>query len=238
MAGRLTSDEQDKYGVDSYYERATTKTKANKTLFIAFRDATVQIEKEERASRCEQLFSDCNGYIGTRQRKGVCFVDFVDIKSATAAMMRHQHADGLTIDYDKDTGVAQKRSLATEEVTQRNQREAQSASYFCVSCGTKAFKTSAMMLSAMPARSTGDRVVDEDKNLEQYFLEPIASAQPFLIKREKGTERQYRQGCRSCDAVIAYRSVPMRTSGKFLYVDPKAVSETSTSAAVRLKSEG
>ena len=46
------------------------------------------------------------------------------------------------------------------------------------------------------------------------------------VQREKGTEKQYRLTCRSCAAVIAYRSVPQRTDGKLLYVNPAAVRET------------
>ena len=50
------------------------------------------------------------------------------------------------------------------------------------------------LLSAMPARGTdGARVVDEANGvLKSMLLEPVAGAQPALVKREKGTERQYR----------------------------------------------
>ena len=106
-------------------------------------------------------------------------------------------------------------------------KEAQSAHYYCAQCGTKALRTSAQLLSAMPARSTdGARVVDEATALEQLLLdEPLLGSPPFLVKREKGTERQYRLTCRSCNFVIAYRSVPQRMEGKFLYVNPAAVRE-------------
>lgn len=230
MAGKLTAAEQEKFGIDSYYDRGATKTKANKTLFVAFRDATVNIPSTERAAMCERLFSENPGYVGVRQVRGMCFIDFADIKSATSAMMKHQGTTGLTIDYDKDTGVAVKRQRENDEATQRNVRRAQAANYFCVECGTKALKTASMLLSAMPARSTdGARVlVDELKGLDgELLLEPIASAQPARVKREKGSERQYRLGCRSCSATIAYRCVPRQQEGKYLYVHPAAVRERS-----------
>ena len=226
MAGKLSAAEQERFGVDSYYDRGTTKTKANSTLFVAFRDATIKVAAADRGALCERLFSECVGYVGVRQVRGMCFIDFAEIKSATAAMMRHQGHDGLTIDYDKDTGVAGKRQREGEQMTQQHQREAQSASYYCATCGTKALRTKDQLLSAMPARSTdGARVVDEASALLQLLLEPTVGAQPALLKREKGTERQYRLGCRSCAAVIAYRSVPQQTNGKHLYVDPSAVRE-------------
>ena len=237
MAGKLSQAEQDKFGVDSYYDRATTKTKANTTLFVAFRDATVKVASEDRAAHCERLFSDCAGYIGVRQVRGMCFIDFGDIKSSTSAMMRHQGTAGLTIDYDKDTGVASKRKVEGEEMTQKNQRAAQSANYYCAQCGTKALRTNGQLLSAMPARSTdGARVVDESTSLDgELLLEPLEGAQPALIKRAKGTERQYRLACRSCAAVVAYRSVPQRADGKFLYVDPAAVREMPPTHAEMLQ---
>ena len=227
MAGKLSIDEQEKFGVDSYYDRATSKVKANTTLFVAFRDANVKIAPDARAAHCENLFGDCAGYVGVRQVRGMCFIDFVDIKSSTAAMMKHQGAAGLTIDYDKDVGVAGKRKAETEDRTQKSVKAAQSSNYYCSQCGTKALRTNGQLLSAMPARSTGARVVDEGTALEgELLLEPLEGAQPALIKREKGTERQYRLACRSCAAVIAYRSVPQPTAGMFLYVDPAAVRET------------
>ena len=109
MAGRLKGDaDRDAFGVDSYYERGTTTTRANTTLFVAFpRDTAVLAEA--RAAYCERLFGETPNYIGVRQVRNLCFVDYEDIKSATAAMMKNQGHEGLTIDYDKDSGVASKR---------------------------------------------------------------------------------------------------------------------------------
>ena len=42
---------------------------------------------------------------------------------------------------------------------------------------------------------------------------------------EKGTEKQFRLGCRSCSAFIAYRSVAEAAPGKYLFVLPTAISE-------------
>ena len=226
MAGKLSLAEQEKLGVDSYYDRATTKTKANTTLFVAFRDATVNVPADERASICERLFSECAGYIGIRQVRGMCFVDFEDIKSSTNAMMKNQGHIGITIDYDKDKGVAQKRQRQNDESNQRSLSQASSASYYCARCGTKALQTKSQLLSDMPTRSTdGAVVVDEGSALLQLMLEPSTEHWPAKIAREKGTERQYRLACRSCAAVLAYRSVPEARDGKFLYVDASAIKD-------------
>lgn len=227
MAGLYSEAEQQKIGIDSYYSNAETRTKPNSTLFVAFRDASASVPAgEARAAFAESLFSGQPGYGGVRYVRAMCFVDFDSIKNATSAMMRWQNHKGLAIDYDKDTGVAKKRKVDSEEYHGKNKRDAQSCNYFCVRCGTKALQTNGKLLSAMPARSTGARVVDEVVGaLSSLLLEPIADAQPALVKREKGTERQYRLGCRSCAAFIAYRSTPVRTEGKFLYVDPEAVSD-------------
>ena len=237
MAGGLTDLDQEKFGVDSYYNAGTTRTKANSTLFLAFRDVQPPVPPEQRAPMTEAMFSVVPGYIGVRQVRAMCFVDFEDIKSATAAMMKYQGHNGLTIDYDKvnclpqspyrrlgvaslvcsrflpcrvlilathsvlprrgpqDTGVATKRKRQREEATQRGQHEAQSASYYCAACGTKALRTSGTLLSALPARSTdGARVVDEASDTPvTLLLEPVG-AMPDLVRRAKGVEKQFRLG--------------------------------------------
>ena len=77
-------------------------------------------------------------------------------------MMRFQGTLGLTIDYDKDVGVATKRKRQTDESTNRAVHEASSGSYYCSGCGTKALRTNGTLLSDMPARGTdGAIVVDE-----------------------------------------------------------------------------
>jgi hypothetical protein len=228
MAGRLSLAEQEAAGVDSYYAAGATKTKANTTLFVAWRDATVSVPPPERASKAEGIFSGQPGYIGVRAVRSMCFVDFDSIKAATAAMMRFQGTMGLTIDYDKDQGVATKRKRQTDQSTSRAKHEASSGSYYCCGCGTKALRTNGTLLSDMPARGTdGARVVDEvsGQQLAQLLLEPSATESPTLVKREKGKERQYRLVCRSCGQAIAYRSVPLPAEGKFLYVWPTAVRE-------------
>ena len=229
MAGRLSDAEASRIGVDSYYQNSTTRTKANTTLFVSFRDAKPPIPDEQRSALAERIFAEVPGYVGVRQVRGMCFVDFDSIKASTAAMMRFQGQKGMTIDYDKDVGVAGKRRRENAESTKRSQHEAQSCSYFCAECGTKALKTSGMLLSAMPTRSTdAARVIDEAKALETLLLEPMPSAQPALVRRAKGVEKQYRLGCRSCGAHIAYRShaAPV-ADGKprYLYVHASTVRE-------------
>ena len=71
MAGRLSLAEQEAAGVNSYYAAGATKTKANSTLFVAWRDATVQVPVNERASKAEGIFAGQPGYIGVRAVRGM-----------------------------------------------------------------------------------------------------------------------------------------------------------------------
>ena len=191
---------------DSYYGAGATRTLANSTLFVAFRDYKPSVPSDQRAAVAEGIFSAMAGYIGVRQVRAMCFIDFEDIKSATAAMVKFQGHQGLTIDYDKDSGVASKRKRERDEYVQRGAKEALSCAYYCMQCGTKALQTNGALLSTMPKRGTDGAVVVDEANggLKSMMLEPVAGAQPALVKREKGTERQYRLGCRSCAAEIAY----------------------------------
>eukprot|EP00900_Chrysochromulina_parva_P024114 jgi/Chrpa1/6336/Chrysochromulina_OHIO_Genome00013331-RA len=192
MAGRLSAAEQERLEVDSYYNRSSSRTKPNSTLFISYRDVKPHVPKEERAVHAEGLFSAIQGYIGVRQVKGMCFVDFDGIKASTAGMMQYQGHNGLTIDYDKDAGVAGKRQRETDEKTARAQHAASSCSYFCVSCGTKALRTNGSLLGEFPVRGTdGAHVIDESK-LDTLLLDGIPSAQPARVQRPKGVEKQWR----------------------------------------------
>lgn len=209
MAGRLTELEQAKVGVDSYYAAGTSRTKASNTLFVSYRDAVPPVPKEQRAGHAENLFRQIPGYVGVRQVKGLAFVDFDSIKASTAAMMRYQGKLGLTIDYDKDAGVAGKRQRETAESTRKSQHAASSSDYFCAQCGTKALRTSGVLMSELPARGTdGARVVDESKELEHLLLCPLTEEQPALVRRDKGVEKQFRLGCRSCGERIVRVYVP------------------------------
>ena len=242
MAGRRLSDASssrasgpswaDSLGADSYYDKSTTRTKANTTLFVSFRDARPPVPDEQRAALAERMFAEVPGYLGVRQVRGMCFVDFETIKASTAAMMRYQGQKGVVVDYDKDVGVAGKRRRESTETAKRSQHEAQSASYYCAVCGTKALKTDGALLSSMPTRSTdGARVVDEGSALQQLLLdEPPPSAPPALVRRPKGVEKQYRLSCRSCKEPIAYRSVLAKAEGKYLYVHAAAVRERPPTA--------
>ncbi len=230
MAGRLSSAEADAIGIDSYYESAATRTKPNSTLFISFGAAAPP--KQGRDALVEELFSSVPGYVGVRQVRHLCFVDYEDIKSATSAMMKYQNKHGMTIDYDKDDGKAEKRKRDEDRKTERQRKQASSGDYFCVACGTKALRTSGTLLSAMPTRGTdGAVVVDEVNQLASLLLEPLAGAQPSLVKREKGTEKQYRLGCRSCEAPIGYTSTPRpQKPGRYLYIHATRVSERQLQA--------
>jgi hypothetical protein len=231
MAGRLSAAEQERLEVDSYYNRSSSRTKPNSTLFISYRDVKPHVPKEERAVHAEGLFSAIQGYIGVRQVKGMCFVDFDGIKASTAGMMQYQGHNGLTIDYDKDAGVAGKRQRETDEKTARAQHAASSCSYFCVSCGTKALRTNGSLLGEFPVRGTdGAHVIDESK-LDTLLLDGIPSAQPARVQRPKGVEKQWRLACRSCGHWIAYRSAQAVAPGSFLYVVAQAVREHPLSLA-------
>ena len=71
MAGRLSEQDQAKFGVDSYTNLGATRTKANSTLFVAFRDVK-NVPAAERASKAEELFSAVPGYVGVRQVRSMC----------------------------------------------------------------------------------------------------------------------------------------------------------------------
>ena len=226
MAGVLTLAEQERFEVDSYYAKSTSKTKANETLFVAYRDVKPPVPKDKRTAHAESLFSAIPGYVGVRQVRAMCFVDFDSIKASTSAMMRYQGHMGLTIDYDKDKGVASKRARESVEKTEKAQHAASSCNYYCACCGTKALRTNGALLSALPARGTdGARAVDEMAKLEHLLLEPLPSAQPVRVQRTKGIEKQWRLGCRSCGEWIAYRSAPAVAAGSYLYVLPDSVRE-------------
>lgn len=217
--------------VDSYYEAGTTRTKANSTLYISFSEVS-DVPRPARAVYLETLFSKCPGYTEVRQVRQMVFVDFVDIKSATAAMMRYHGHNGLIIDYDKDVGVAVKRKREQAATAARHKRDAQSGSYYCARCGTKALRTAGTLLSSMPTRSTdGAAVVDEGAGqLAALMLDPLADAQPARVARAKGVEKQFRLGCRSCGALVGYRSTPTAQAGKYLYVHPEHLTEFQPSA--------
>lgn len=139
-AGLFSDAEKSKlYGNDaSYYGAGATRTKANSTLFV---------RNAPSAVAAEGLFGGMPGYIGVRQVRRMLFVDFVDVKAATNAMVRFQgHRWGetlpkLVIDYDKDTGKAGKKGAEQAERLAKQQRANKSADYYCCRCGTKALKT-------------------------------------------------------------------------------------------------
>ena len=124
MAGRLTQTEQQAFDVDSYYNRSTSRVKASCTLYVSFKNAAPPVPTAQRALETEKIFGEQPGFCAVRQVRGTCFVDFDGIKASTAAMMKFQGQTGLTLDYDKDLGVATKRQRESTERTERAQTAA------------------------------------------------------------------------------------------------------------------
>lgn len=216
MAGLLTDGEAQQLGIDPYYAAGSTRTKANSTLFVAGAsfggDAAAAPPKASRAALLEKLLTEQPGFVGCREVRGSCFLDFESVKYATSAMLRLQGRrlfpghQGLAVDYDKDSGVARKRKAEKEASTQRQHQQASSGDYFCGACGTKALRTHGVLLSSLPCRSTdGASVVEEGSQLGELLLG--GGAEPTLIRRERGIERQYQLNCRSCGLLLGYRSV-------------------------------
>ena len=235
VAGHYSEDEKRRAGIDSYAERAATKTRANSTLFLRNLGA-----KEERAATAERIFRDCPGYLGVRSVRTMTFVDFDSIKSSTNAMLRYQghrpHPghEGLVIDYDKDTGKASTRRAQQEAQVETQMAAARSADYFCTSCGTKALRTRGALLSELPCRGTdGASVVDEEGQLgELLLLPPPEGAPPRRVRRPNGVEKQLVLACRSCGAMVAYRSALAKSGGpRYLYVPQGTLSLTASRGA-------
>ena len=84
-AGHYSEAEKKAIGLDSYSERGATRTRANKSLFVR---AFFPDGYNAREAAMERLFSACTGYLGCRAVRGMCFVDFEDIRGATNAMLK------------------------------------------------------------------------------------------------------------------------------------------------------
>ena len=208
--------------------QGVTRTDPSPTLFIA------NIPKGARRDDVEALFKPLVGYQGCRSVGRMLFVDFTSTAFSLAAMRKYQgyQLQGafdnapLIIDFDKDAGASQrarKRDSNREAEDQKRRMEA-IAPYYCIVCrGQVVFATNQLMpLVEMPRRSTDHAYcVDEEKYLKYVDLEE--KAEPKLIKREKGLERQYELCCKQCKLPIAYRPVPLAQASKFLYVLPDSV---------------
>lgn len=231
MSGLLTSAESNSLNLDTYYAASATRTPANSTLFVS---NFGQVPQAEVVASIERLFGEMRGFTGVRKVRAVCFVDFDSVKAATTAMVKfqghqlHPNDAGLKIDYDKDKGVARKRKLEDEQQQERRIHQANSDDYRCAVCGTQALRTSGVLLSVLPTRSTDNAiVVDESKQLAELLLD--CADDPVLIRRPKGIERQYRLCCRSCRQAIAYRATP--TPQSFLYVLQGSIARGASSSA-------
>jgi hypothetical protein len=214
----------------------------NSTLFVIIFG---QVTQAEVAASMERLFGEMQGFnsvLETFKSGNRAKIDFESTEAATAAMVKfqghrlHPDAVGLKIDYDKDkgtnvyrAGVACKRK---QEDKQRKQlppiQRPKSDDYRCAVCGTQAIRTSGVLLSDLPTRSTDSAiVVDENMQLEELLLD--CADEPVLIRRPKGIERQYHLCCRSCRKVIAYRAT--QTAQSFLYVLQGSVVDSITHGA-------
>mmetsp|Transcript_6804 Transcript_6804/g.15803 ORF Transcript_6804/g.15803 Transcript_6804/m.15803 type:complete len:204 (+) Transcript_6804:650-1261(+) len=162
------------------------------------------------------------------------FIDFESIAEASNAMVRFQgyrfahekgaeHAErGLVIDYDKDLGQAETQKEKRDRIVAGHFENSRSADYFCCECGSKAFRTKAVLLCELPVRSTdGAAVLDEATQLKDLLL--LASEKPVSIRRPKGIERQNQLLCRSCGACVAYRAATT-SSASYLYVHQSSIS--------------
>uniref|UniRef100_A0A7S4FCA6 RRM domain-containing protein n=2 Tax=Chrysotila carterae TaxID=13221 RepID=A0A7S4FCA6_CHRCT len=218
MAGLFKQQEANAIGLDSYANKGATRTRANSTLFVRGFPKAVPL------SALETIFVDCPGYIGIRQVRGSCFVDFETVKTATNAMIKmqgsriqgYQMREGLQIDYDKDVGKAVTKKRERDADIQKTHHSNRSADYFCSGCGSKAIRTNGVLLCELPTRSTdGAVVLEEEVHVSELLL--TAATEPVAIRREKGVEKQLRMTCRSCEQWLAYRPAKVGSTA-YLYV--------------------
>ncbi|BBN17592.1 hypothetical protein MPTK1_7g15590 [Marchantia polymorpha subsp. ruderalis] len=155
---------------------------------------------------------------------------FVAFRRATAAIWRtnsHKFSptdEGILVSYDKDDNEerggwsVRKRE---DEKRKRQETDATRIHYHCSACSHFCLKL-VVPLTELPARKTdGSRVVDMAKDLVHLMC---AKGGVKLLKREKGTEKQFRYNCELCDLCVGYRPVSYEQETKFMYVLPEALS--------------
>lgn len=175
------------------------------------------------------LFKDLDGFVALRRVRTMCFVDFESKQQATSAIWRtnghkfNPDEEGVLVSYDKDDNEerggwsVRKRE---EEKRKRQEVDATRVQYQCSACSHFCVKL-ARPLTELPSRKTdGSRVIDMAKDLVHLMC---AKGGVKLLKREKGTEKQYRYNCELCDLCVGYRSVPYEEETKFMYILPKAL---------------
>jgi hypothetical protein len=180
----------------------------------------------------EKLFSGEAGYIGTRYKKDLMFVDFDSIKSATNAMRKHQgwkksdYSRGILIDYDKDERY--KRNMAYEKEKESKMLAISSGDYFCSVCGSPALRVEAKVkFENLKKRSTDSSYAlpeDTDYIREMYFV----SGSTKVVERAKGLEKQWRLNCKGCGVWCAYRCTPPESKSSFLYILGNSLTDTPT----------
>ncbi|BBN17593.1 hypothetical protein MPTK1_7g15590 [Marchantia polymorpha subsp. ruderalis] len=217
-----------KQGVSNSSKRSTFKDgrwlHTSRTLYVT------NVPPSTSNSLVEDLFKDLDGFVAFRRVRSMCFVDFQSKQQATAAIWRtnsHKFSptdEGILVSYDKDDNEerggwsVRKRE---DEKRKRQETDATRIHYHCSACSHFCLKL-VVPLTELPARKTdGSRVVDMAKDLVHLMC---AKGGVKLLKREKGTEKQFRYNCELCDLCVGYRPVSYEQETKFMYVLPEALS--------------
>jgi hypothetical protein len=203
-----------------------TRTKATSTLFITAIPSSISV------GRVEELFEKEPGFFAFRTVRQMVFVDFQSVVQATNAMRKYQGhkfegCKGIAIDYDKDPKSKRNRNY---EAQRKKEVKADlsrfQTKYSCALCGTRCLtlgkgpSTKNTLLQKLPKRSTGDTVVDEAKYISDVR---VTKGSTKLIKRAKGTEKQFRLACTQCGVDLCYRPKPLEEENKYMYVIPDAL---------------
>ncbi|CAM6106012.1 unnamed protein product [Calypogeia fissa] len=195
----------------------------SRTLYVT------NVSPSTTTASLDSLFKDLDGFVALRRVRTMCFVDFESKQQATSAIWRtnghkfNPEEEGILVSYDKDDNEERGGwSIRKREEVKRKRQEidATRVQYQCSACSHFCIKL-ALPLTELPARKTdGSRVVDMAKDLVHLMC---AKGGVKLLKREKGTEKQYRYNCELCDLCVGYRSAPYEEETKFLYILPKAL---------------
>ena len=227
--------------------KGVTRTKPSTTLFVT------NVPGDVSMLRVEALFKPHNGFVAFRTVRRMCFVDFDSIHAATASMRLVQghrfseavggahrdrpaafkrEAEGLVIDYDKDS--VDKRNRNYEQQRRELERKALTK-VFCTVCGSLCARLAQYKrLAGLPARRTDGALCVPDASLAELCV--LRGKVVLVARRAEGEgegagagskrERQYRVRCTGCEATVGYRCVPWDEIGAVaLYVLPGALSD-------------
>ncbi|EJD01425.1 uncharacterized protein FOMMEDRAFT_126334 [Fomitiporia mediterranea MF3/22] len=100
--------------------------------------------------------------------------------------------------------------------------------YYCI-CGEFILVID-KLLTSLPRRKTDNAIIirsqDSDEAKARVFKLNAAAAEPILLEREGGYERQYRFTCPRCTLPVAYQTTPPPVkSGPFLYIFSGALTQ-------------